>query len=159
MPPKIAPPTKEDILSDIKARRPNAKMGALKLQEIKVLEMFLAKIVADDTAALFEGEEWTLPPEPQAEAQHKPTEELATHEVEKIVEREGHARQQVDDQTGAIGEGARIHGRYTPAMIYHHQMRKQLAQWNRHNLYYPYQNTVRNHGKSFLMLNRSAHYD
>lgn len=99
------------------------------------------------------------PEEPQAQAQHKPREELTAPEVDTIVQRQGHTRRQLDDQTGAIGEGARIYGRYTPAMMYHHQMRKQLAQWNRHNLYYPYQNTVREHGKKFLMLNRVAHYD
>lgn len=99
------------------------------------------------------------PEEPQAQAQHKPREELTAPEVDTLVQRQGHTRQQLDDQTGAIGEGARIYGRYTPAMMYHHQMRKQLAQWNRHNLYYPYQNTAREHGKKFLMLNRVAHYD
>jgi hypothetical protein len=43
--------------------------------------------------------------------------------------------------------------------LYHRQWRNRLAQFNRRNLYYPYQYTPKAFGKSHLMLNRFAHYD
>jgi hypothetical protein len=64
--------------------------------------------------------------------------------------------------SGTITQKARVRESIIPTPInsmFHRQSRNRMAQFNRANLYYPYQYAPRLHGKAFLSKNKYAHYE